>query len=317
MPPKAALQFTPLIRRHDRHRANASAMSRALLGAPRFRRPDPLSNRLARTCSAYPRLPRVHPSRTPPVRPAAARRVRSPPRPASKSSCADLFRVSTPFSGASLPYAASPAHGCTSPLLRPRQHFQNPLPPIGGRGRGEGGFDRSEFALIIVLRGLVPRIHAFLGCIPGLRRQAGPRLHVALDRHPAPLRNRLARTCSAYPRLSRVHPCPTPPVRPAAARRARSPGRCSASASVFQNPLPHPKEREEPAPDPIRGEAVSTAREFRSGAEIAREPNAVSAVSTRLTPHPDRETSESPRRRSRSPRVCRGRQRHRQSHCDI
>ena len=34
-----------------------------------------------------------------------------------------------------------------------------------------------------VMRGLVPRIQAFpFGCFPSLRRQAGPRLHVALDR---------------------------------------------------------------------------------------------------------------------------------------
>jgi hypothetical protein len=55
--------------------------------------------------------------------------------------------------------------------------FPSPTPP----GRPAPTDPRSNFSF--VMRGLVPRIHAFpLGCFPPLSRQAGPRLHVALDR---------------------------------------------------------------------------------------------------------------------------------------
>ena len=115
------------------------------------------------------------------------------PRSVLKPSCADLFRASTPFlSGPSLPYAARPARGHRPALdffsrhartcsAHPRPSFRVlPFPTPPGRPTPTGPHSIFSF----VMRGLVPRIHAFpFGCFPS----------------------------------------PTPPGRPAAARRARSP----------------------------------------------------------------------------------------------
>ena len=164
------------------------------------------------------------------------------------------------------------------------------------------------------MRGLVPRIHAFpFGCSPPLRRQAGPRLHLALDRRPFHLspvdggEGRL-RGGSAAPefrgfadiRASRIavsarHRPPgctsrrrSAPVR-FLIRHARTCSahpllsfRCFPSLRRQAGPRPHvaldrrsnfPLPRDGERRARGRGRGCSAAPESRAGAEIAREPD--------------------------------------------